>query len=70
MEEVAVRNGTKLDQLLKLAGFVSTGGEAKLVIQDGLVRINDNVETRRGHKVNNGDIVEYNGVSVKVSVQE
>jgi ribosome-associated protein len=70
MEEVIVKSGTKLDQLLKVAGLVSTGGEAKLVIQDRMVKINGNIETRRGHKVNDGDIVEYDGVSIKVSIHE
>lgn len=47
----------KLDQFLKWAGAVDTGGRAKLVIQDGLVSVNDEVETRRGRKLRKGDRV-------------
>ena len=56
----------KLGQLLKLAGFVESGLEAKIVIQDGLVKVNGEVDTRRGRKVFAGDVVEYQGNRVKV----
>lgn len=49
----------RLDQLLKLQGVVSTGGQAKVVIQSGEVRVNGEVETRRGRKLRAGDVVEY-----------
>jgi ribosome-associated protein len=68
MEEIFVKDETKLDQLLKIAGLVGTGGEAKLVIQNRMVKINGNVETRRAHKVNDGDIIEYDGNYIKVSI--
>ena len=45
----------KLDSLLKLAGAVSTGGEAKLLIQDGRVAVNGETCTRRGKKLRPGD---------------
>jgi ribosome-associated protein len=51
----------KLDQFLKWQGLVETGGQAKLVIQDGLVRVNDEVETRRGRKLREGDRVSLEG---------
>lgn len=51
----------KLDQFLKWQGLVETGGQAKLVIQDGLVRVNGEVETRRGRKLRQGDRVELEG---------
>jgi ribosome-associated protein len=47
----------KLDQYLKFQGVVSTGGQAKLLIQDGLVKVNGQVETRRGRKLQEGDRV-------------
>lgn len=45
----------KLDQLLKLAAVASTGGEAKAMIQEGLVRLNGEVVTQRGKKIYPGD---------------
>ncbi|MCR9202498.1 MAG: RNA-binding S4 domain-containing protein [Planctomycetaceae bacterium] len=51
----------KLDQFLKLANLVSTGGEAKMLIQGGEVFVNNEVETRRGRKLRNGDTVTYLG---------
>ncbi len=47
----------KLDSLLKLANLVMSGGEAKQVIQDGLVTVNGQVEERRGRKLYPGDTV-------------
>lgn len=56
----------KLGQLLKLAGFVDSGVEAKIVIQDGQVKVNGEIDTRRGRKIVAGDIVEYEGNKVQV----
>lgn len=56
----------KLGQAMKAAGLVGTGVEAKMEIQDGLVRVNGEVETRRGKKLVPGDLVEYNGNTVKI----
>ena len=50
-----------LDQFLKLVGVADTGGQAKLLIQNGDVRLNGVVETRRRKKLNRGDVVEVNG---------
>lgn len=47
----------KLDQFLKQMQMVATGGQAKLMIQEGEVRVNGEVETRRGRKLVNGDRV-------------
>ena len=57
----------KLGQALKAAGIVESGVEAKFVIQDGLVKVNGNVEVQRGKKLVDGDIVEYNGESIKIT---
>ncbi len=51
----------KLGQALKLAGFVSSGVEAKIVIQEGEVKVNGEIDTRRGKKLYPDDIFEYNG---------
>lgn len=51
----------RLDAFLKLCGFVQTGGEAKMCIQNGNVCVNDEVCTMRGKKLRPGDRVEYDG---------
>jgi ribosome-associated protein len=51
----------KLDQFLKLAQVVQTGGQAKQLIQGGYVTVNGVVETRRGRKLRVGDTVEVDG---------
>lgn len=56
----------KLGQLLKAANLVGSGVEAKFVIQDGLVKVNGEIDTRRGKKIVVGDIVEFDGNSIKV----
>jgi len=47
----------KLDQFLKWKNLASSGGEAKIIIKSGLVRVNGVIETRRGRKLNIGDKV-------------
>ena len=56
----------KLDQILKLADIASTGGHAKYLIQEGVVKVNGEVETRRGKKIISGDIIEVEGNQIKV----
>ena len=56
----------KLGQALKLAGLVDSGVEAKEVIQDGLVKVNNEVDTRRGKKLYDGDVFEFDGQKVTV----
>ena len=57
----------KLQQLLKLAGMVGQGSDAKIYIAEGMVKVNDVVATERGKKIRPGDIVEVQGMS-KVEV--
>ena len=57
----------RLDALLKFAALVGTGGEAKYVIAEGLVRVNGEACTVRGKKLREGDIVEFAGETVKVT---
>lgn len=56
----------KLGQALKAAGLVESGVEAKIVITDGDVTVNGQVETQRGKKLHGGDIVEFNGEQIKI----
>ena len=56
----------KLQDLLKLSGLCQTGGHAKIVINDGEVKVNDEVCTMRGKKLRTGDIVEYDGEKLEV----
>ena len=58
----------KLGQALKAAGLVESGVDAKFSIQDGLVKVNGQVETRRGKKLVAGDVIEFDGNSVKIEV--
>ena len=59
--------GIRLGQLLKLAGLVETGGEAKVVLAEGRVTVNGAVETRRGAQLHPGDIVHVPGVTVQLT---
>ena len=56
----------KLGQALKKAGLVGSGVEAKMVIQDGLVELNGQTEVQRGKKLYDGDLISYNGETVKI----
>lgn len=56
----------KLDSLLKFAGLAETGGEAKLLIQEGQVLVNGTVCTMRGKKIRSGDRVSVKGREVTV----
>ena len=54
----------KLDQLLKWANLVESGALAKMVILNGDVKVNGEIETRRGKKIYPGDVVEFNGEKI------
>lgn len=56
----------ELQALLQLLGWASSGGEAKRLIQSGMIRKNGVVETRRSHRVRAGDVVEYGAESAEV----
>ena len=56
----------KLQDLLKLSAAVATGGEAKIVIQDGQVSVNGEVCTQRGKKIRPGDVVAYHKAEMTV----
>lgn len=58
----------RLDQFLKLVNAVSSGGEAKHLIQGGQVTVNNEVEIRRGRKLVNGDIVRFDDMEYLVEI--
>jgi ribosome-associated protein len=60
----------KLDSLLKLSMAAETGGEAKLMIQSGDIKINGEICTARGKKIRKGDIVKYPGGALTVKPEE
>lgn len=67
MEIIKLRDEfIKLGQALKAANLVQDGVEAKYVIQDGEVLVNGEVDTRRGRKLYEGDVLSYQGQEVKI----
>jgi ribosome-associated protein len=60
----------KLDQFLKLVGIAPTGGQAKLMIQGGEVKVNDTLETRRGRQLATGDKVMVGGQTFEVQLDK
>ena len=73
MRTVKIRQGTtiRLEQFLKLAGVVMTGGEAKTLIQDGMIKVNGEIEKRRGKALCPEDIVTMpDGENLKVFYKE
>lgn len=67
MEIIKLRDEyIKLGQALKAANLVEDGVEAKLVIQDGLVKVNNQIDIRRGRKLYNGDVVSFDGQELRI----
>jgi ribosome-associated protein len=60
----------RLDDALKLAGVAATGGEAKVLIQGGAVRVNGEVETRRKRKLVEGDVVDVGDDSFEIALSD
>ena len=68
MEKIAIRTEyIKLDSLLKFAGLTGTGGEAKTVIADGMVKVNGEICMVKGKKIYPGDRVSFGGVEIEVT---
>lgn len=68
MNDVPIRDESiRLGQFLKLANLIDSGADAKAVIGDGMVRVNGEVETRRGRQLRPGDTVTFEGRSARVS---
>ena len=71
MREVEISDDfIKLGQMLKLADLVSSGVEAKIVINNGEVKVNGEEETRRGKKIYPQDVVEFHGEEITVIREE
>ena len=71
MDTVYIRDEfIKLGQVLKLAGLVESGVDAIFVIQDGQVKVNGQTEVQRGKKIVPGDVIEFDGASVKVESRQ
>lgn len=67
MEVIKLRDEyIKLGQALKAAGLVETGVDAKYAIEDSLVKVNGEVATQRGKKLHAGDVVSYDGETIKI----
>jgi ribosome-associated protein len=58
----------ELYKILKFEGLVTTGGEAKLLIGDGQVTVNGEVETRRRRKILNADVIEFRGDRLQIQL--
>ena len=56
----------KLGQALKACGLAESGVDAKIAIQNGLVKVNGEVETQRGKKLYDGDLVDFQGEEIKI----
>ena len=67
MEIIKLRDEyIELGQALKAANLVEDGVAAKLVIQDGLVKVNNEVDIRRGRKLYDGDVVSFDGQELRI----
>lgn len=64
---ITIQSGSiELSQLLKFEGLVSSGGEAKQAIGNGLVKVNGEMESRKRRKLVHGDFIEFNGETYQV----
>lgn len=69
MHEITLKDDyIKLGQALKAAGLVGSGVDAKFAIQDGLVKVNGQVETQRGKKLVSGDVVEFESETIHIKI--
>ena len=70
MKQIVIRDVfIRLGQAMKLAGLVDEGSEAKEAILDGQVLVNNEVETRRGRKLREGDVFAFEGKEIQVCTQ-
>ena len=70
METISINTEfIKLDALLKYAALVGTGGEAKIAIAEGMVKVNGEVCTMRGKKIRPGDTVDFGRFSLQVTAE-
>ena len=62
-------SGMTLGQALKASDAVESGGEAKILIQAGEVRVNEEIETRRGRRLRKGDVIEVGDGAERMEVR-
>ena len=68
VRDVSIRDDTiRLGQALKLAGLAGSGGEARALIEGGAVRVNGEVEPRRGRQLRRGDVVTLGGAALRIA---
>ena len=60
----------ELYKILKFEGMVATGGEAKLVISEGLVQVNGKIETRKRKKIVAGDVITFEQETIRIQLSE
>jgi ribosome-associated protein len=65
---VITKEPVELYKILKFEGLVTTGGEAKLLISDGQVTVNGEVETRKRRKIVGGDTIEFGGEKLRIGL--
>ena len=67
MEKVQITTEyIKLEQLMKFAGWVGSGSDAKILIGEGNVKVNGSVEIQRGKKLRSGDMIEFEGKKIVI----
>ena len=64
-----IEEPTELYKILKFENLVASGGEAKYVITEGLVKVNGAVETRKRKKIFAGDVIDFNGMTLQIKVK-
>ncbi|MCI8661998.1 MAG: RNA-binding S4 domain-containing protein [Hungatella sp.] len=70
MEVIKLREDyIKLSQALKAAGLAESGADAKYAILDGKVKVNGETEYQRGKKLKNGDMVAYDGQTIRIEAE-
>ena len=64
-----IEEPTELYKILKFENLVASGGEAKYVITEGLVKVNGAVETRKRKKIFAGDVIDFNGMTFQIRLK-
>ena len=68
MRDLPIRGESiRLGQALKLSGLAESGGEARALVEDGAVTVNDEVETRRGRQLRDGDVVAVGREALRIA---
>ena len=71
MQDVTInREPVELYKVLKFEGLVATGGEAKMVISEGMVTVNGSIEMRKRCKLMAGDVIGFNGQEMRLVIEE